>query len=116
MERNDPGENSRIRGGERRSENRGFGASVQMDKALIRRLKYNRGRVIPRTWVVGLIDDTDALRLAVTPNRSALGLERIILKHGRLVVRCTTTSGKATVDSKDWGTRTRNWLGVFSTC
>ena len=59
----------------------GAGSVVQVDEALIGRRKYNRGRVIPGTWVVGLIDSAGELRLAVTPNRSKESLQSIILKH-----------------------------------
>lgn len=54
---------------------------VQIDEALIGRRKYNRGRVVPGTWVVGLIDESGQLRLTVTADRSAASLLEICRKH-----------------------------------
>jgi len=59
----------------------GQGMIVQVDEALIGRRKYNRGRVIEGTWVVGLIDSLGQLRLTVTSDRSAASLETILRKH-----------------------------------
>lgn len=59
----------------------GPGRVVQVDEAQIGRRKYHVGRVYQDTWVVGMIDDTGDLRLAVTPDRSASSLQTIVQKH-----------------------------------
>jgi len=59
----------------------GPGIIVQIDEALIGRRKYNRGRVIPGTWVIGMIDGAGELRLEVAPDRSAASLEAIISRN-----------------------------------
>lgn len=59
----------------------GPGKVVQVDEALIGRRKYNRGRLVPGTWVVGLIDEEGDIRLQVTNQRDANSLQDIIQRH-----------------------------------
>lgn len=59
----------------------GPGVIVQIDEALIGRRKYNRGRVVKGTWVLGMIAEDGNVRFETIENRKACTLERIILKH-----------------------------------
>lgn len=60
----------------------GPGTVVQIDEALIGRRKYNRGRVIEGTWVVGMVAEDGQLRLRKCPSnrRNAETLNAIILR------------------------------------
>lgn len=53
----------------RRSKIGGPGQVVQVDEAMIGRRKYNRGRLVPGTWVFGMIDEAGAVRLQVVDKR-----------------------------------------------
>lgn len=61
----------------------GPGPVVQIDEALIGRRKYNRGRVVEGTWVVGMIAQDGQLRLERCPGnrRTAPVLHGIISRH-----------------------------------
>jgi len=62
----------------------GQGSVVEVDEAMIGRRKYNRGRLVPSTWVLGIIDvHTRELRIEVCPGnrRDAKTLLAIIDKH-----------------------------------
>lgn len=59
----------------------GPGMIVQIDEAKIGRRKYNRGRVGPGTWVLGMIDSAGALRLTICPDRSKETLQALIEEH-----------------------------------
>jgi len=59
----------------------GPGMIVQVDEALIGRRKYNRGRVVPGTWVLGMIDSSGKLRLEVCADRTAATLSEIIQRN-----------------------------------
>lgn len=59
----------------------GWGMIVQIDEALIGRRKYNRGRVVPGSWVVGLIDSSGNLRLVKVADRRGETLKDLILKY-----------------------------------
>lgn len=59
----------------------GPGRIVQIDEALIGRRKYNRGRVLPGTWVVGLIAEDGQLRLTVVTDRSGASLLDVVRKY-----------------------------------
>ena len=48
----------------------GPGRIVQIDEALIGRRKYNRGRIVEGTWVLGMIDQDGELRLEICPGNS----------------------------------------------
>lgn len=62
----------------------GKGVVVQVDEALIGRRKYNRGRAIPGTWVLGMIDSNGQVRMEVCARRNAPTLERIVRKWVRV--------------------------------
>lgn len=59
----------------------GEGMIVQVDEAVIGRRKYHRGRVLPSSWVVGLIDEAGEVRMEVALDRKARTLEDIILRN-----------------------------------
>lgn len=59
----------------------GPGKIVQVDEALIGRREYNRGRLVPGTWVVGMIDEDGEIHLQVIPRRDASTLQNIIQRH-----------------------------------
>lgn len=59
----------------------GPGRIVQVDEAMIGRRKYNRGRLVEGTWVVGMIDDTGDVRLEVAKRRDAETLTDIITRN-----------------------------------
>lgn len=61
----------------------GPGKVVQIDEALIGRRKYNRGRAMPGTWVLGMIDSDGLVRMEVCPKRDASTLERLVRKWVR---------------------------------
>jgi len=68
----------------------GAGSVVEIDEAMIGRRKYNRGRLVQGTWVLGIIDvHTNDLRIEVCPGnrRDAATLLAII---GRNVEAGTT--------------------------
>ncbi|KAF5289479.1 hypothetical protein FQR65_LT11853 [Abscondita terminalis] len=53
----------------------GEGIVVQVDEAVFGHRKYERGRIIPGHWVIGLIaDGSDNVRMAVVEDRSAASL------------------------------------------
>lgn len=56
----------------------GPGVVVQVDEALIGRRKYNRGRAMEGTWVVGMIDSTGALHFEICPRRDRPTLHALI--------------------------------------
>lgn len=57
------------------------GMIVQVDETLIGRRKYNRGRVVSGTWVLGMIADDGALRLEICERRDAATLTEMIQRH-----------------------------------
>ena len=61
----------------------GPGCIVQIDEALIGRRKYNRGRVVEGTWVLGMVASDGRLRLEKCPGnrRDRRTLEDIIQRH-----------------------------------
>lgn len=59
----------------------GEGVVVQVDEALIGRRKYNRGRNVQGTWVVGLIDEPGNIRLEICERRDADTLTDIVARH-----------------------------------
>jgi len=62
----------------------GAGSVVEIDEAMIGRRKYNRGRLIQETWVLGIIDvHTNDLRIEVCPGnqRDAATLLAIISRN-----------------------------------
>lgn len=54
---------------------------VQVDEALIGRRKYNRGRVVQGTWVIGMIDESGEIRLEICARRDANTLGDIVSRH-----------------------------------
>lgn len=62
----------------------GLGKIVQIDEALIGRRKYNRGRAMPGTWVLGMIDSDGLVRMEVCGKRNGPTLERIVRKWVRV--------------------------------
>lgn len=56
---------------------------VQIDEALIGRRKYNRGRVVEGTWVVGMVAQNGQLRLERCPGnrRTSAVLHEMISRH-----------------------------------
>lgn len=75
----DAAENLRVQG----AQIGGPGMVVQIDEALIGRRKYHRGRVVPGTWVVGMIADDGRLQLEICARRDAATLHRIIRRNVR---------------------------------
>lgn len=59
----------------------GPGNIVQIDEALIGRRKYNRGRVVQGTWVLGMVDSHGEVRLEICERRNAATLIEIIQRH-----------------------------------
>lgn len=54
---------------------------VQIDEALLGRHKYNRGRVVASTWVLGMIADDGSVRFEIINNRKATNLEAVIERN-----------------------------------
>lgn len=81
----------------------GPGKIVQVDEALIGRRKYNRGRLVPGTWVVGLIDKDGAIRLEVAPRRDAGTLQDIIERHAEPGSIIHTDGWKGYIGTTDKG-------------
>ena len=59
----------------------GDGVVVQVDEALIGRRKYNRGRLVQGTWVVGMINEPGSIRLEICERRDAATLGDIVARH-----------------------------------
>lgn len=59
----------------------GTGKIVQVDEALIGRRKYNRGRNVQGTWVVGLIDEDGEVRMEIVERRDQETLTALIIRH-----------------------------------
>lgn len=59
----------------------GPGVVVQIDEALIGRRKYNRGRVVEGTWVLGMIDSHGEVRLEVIERRDGITLCDAIVRN-----------------------------------
>lgn len=61
----------------------GEGHIVEIDESKIGRRKYNRGRLIEGTWILGMIDREGGFRLEICPNnkRDKLTLEALITKN-----------------------------------
>lgn len=55
----------------------GPGIIVQVDEALIGRRKYNRGRAMEGTWVVGMIDSNGELHIEICPRRDRATLHAL---------------------------------------
>ena len=54
---------------------------VQIDEAQIGRRKYNRGRWTPETWVLGMIDEDENIRVMICERRDMGTLEPPIIDH-----------------------------------
>lgn len=54
---------------------------VQVDEAMIGRRKYNRGRLVEGTWVVGMVDSFGDIRLEVCERRDVENLTDIISRN-----------------------------------
>lgn len=72
---------------------------VQIEEALIGRRKYQKGRVVQGTWVLGMIAENGSVRFYVVPNRKRETLEAIILSMLSAVQSYTQTSGDHTAGS-----------------
>lgn len=59
----------------------GPGEIVQIDEALLGRRKYNRGRVVQGTWVLGMIAESGAVRFEVVADRKAKTLLEVITRN-----------------------------------
>lgn len=60
----------------------GDGHIVQVDEMKIGRRKYNRGRLVNGTWVLGMVDTTTGeVRYEVVENRSSDALIPVIARH-----------------------------------
>lgn len=56
----------------------GPGMVVQVDEALIGRRKYNRGRAMEGTWIVGMIDSNGSVHFEICPRRDRATLHALI--------------------------------------
>lgn len=54
---------------------------AQVDEALIGRRKYNRGRMVEGTWVIGLIDEAGNVRMEVVERRDKNTLAEVIQRN-----------------------------------
>lgn len=63
---------------------------VQVDEALIGRRKYNRGRSLVQTWIVGLIDEDGAIRIEPVKDRKRPTLHALVKKWVRVGSRVHT--------------------------
>lgn len=54
---------------------------VQIDECLVGRRKYNRGRAVEGTWVLGMIETRGEVRMEVVKDRSGPTLEGVITRH-----------------------------------
>lgn len=61
----------------------GPGMIVQVDEALIGRRKYNRGRAMEGTWVLGMIDSNGAVHFEICPHRDRVTLHSVIQRSVR---------------------------------
>lgn len=59
----------------------GPGQIVQIDEALLGRRKYNRGRVVRGTWVLGMIAEDGCVRFEIVEDRKAKTFEEVILRN-----------------------------------
>lgn len=79
---------------------------VQIDEAMIGRRKYNRGRLVEGTWVVGMIDDTGDVRLEVCVKRDVETLTDIIARNVEIgSIVCTD-------QWRGYNTERLAWLGL----
>lgn len=54
---------------------------VQVDEAPIGRRKYNRGRLVEGTWVIGLVDEAGNVRLEMVERRDKNTLAEVIQRN-----------------------------------
>ena len=82
----------------------GSGHFVEIDEALFSKRKYNVGRLVRKTWVVGGIDlDNGKFFFVETPLRDKASLNAIVLNHvakGRIII---TDEWKGYNDLNDLG-------------
>ena len=54
---------------------------VQVDEAMIGRRKYNRGRLVQGTWVLGMVDEDGEVRLEIVEKRDMQTLTEVICRN-----------------------------------
>lgn len=93
----------------------GPGVIVQIDEALIGRRKYNRGRVVQGTWVLGMIDSSGKVRLEICARRDATTLRDIIKRHvlPGSVIHTDSWKGYSHLDNLGYTHRTVNHSTEF---
>lgn len=61
----------------------GPGIIVQVDEALLGRRKYNRGRLVPGAWCLGMIAEDGSAKFEIVENRTADTLLEVITRNVR---------------------------------
>jgi len=60
----------------------GVGHRIEMDETLLVKRKYNRGRLVAQTWVIGILDvTTGQIHMEIVENRKPSTLIPIVKNH-----------------------------------
>lgn len=83
----------------------GQGRIVQVDEVMLGRRKYNRGRLVESTWVLGMIDEDGYIRLEIVERRDVNTLTEVISRNVQIGSIIHTDSWKG------YNTDRLGWMG-----